>query len=155
MDQREGFKARNAKVIVLPKRDLNYKLKVVSNDTKKRFEFFRALAQEKTQTDMTYLLFFLRAFIVRFSLLMTSFQSIFWRLSIFFSRCSSLDFRLWSYAASCTVSRSSRRILPILASFLTFLRVFLDSRYSFYFFLSLVAFFMNLNYNNFLWLTRL
>ena len=29
MDQREGFKARNAKVIVLPKRDLNYKLKVV------------------------------------------------------------------------------------------------------------------------------
>ena len=45
MDQREGFKARNAKVIVLPKRDLNYKLKVVSNDwLKKRFEFFRALA---------------------------------------------------------------------------------------------------------------
>ena len=44
MDQREGFKARNAKVIVLPKRDLNYKLKVVSNNTKKRFEFFWALA---------------------------------------------------------------------------------------------------------------
>ena len=26
------FKAMNAKVIVLPKRDLNYKLKIVSND---------------------------------------------------------------------------------------------------------------------------
>ena len=36
MDQREGFKARNAKIIVLPKRDLNYKLKVVSNDWLKK-----------------------------------------------------------------------------------------------------------------------
>ena len=36
MDEREGFKARNAKVIVLPKRDLNYKLKVVSNDWLKK-----------------------------------------------------------------------------------------------------------------------
>ena len=32
MNGREGFKAMNAKVIVLPKRDLNYKLKLVSNE---------------------------------------------------------------------------------------------------------------------------
>ena len=39
-----------AKVIVLPKRDFNYKLKLVSNDDWwKTFEFFWALALEKTQ----------------------------------------------------------------------------------------------------------
>ena len=32
MNGREGFKAMNAKVIVLPKRDFNYKLKLVSNE---------------------------------------------------------------------------------------------------------------------------
>ena len=32
MNQREGFKAIKAKVIVLPKRDFNLKLKLVSND---------------------------------------------------------------------------------------------------------------------------
>ena len=42
-----GLKAMYAKVIVLPKRDLNYKLKLISNDDwckkkkkKKGFEFF-------------------------------------------------------------------------------------------------------------------
>ena len=64
MNGREGFKAMNAKVIVLPKRDLNYKLKLVSNKD--------------------------------------------WGKSAF----------------SCSLTRSSRRILPILASFLTFFRVF-------------------------------
>ena len=50
MNGREDFKAMNAKVIVLPKRDLNYKLKLVSNeDWEKRFEFFWASALEKTQ----------------------------------------------------------------------------------------------------------
>ena len=50
MNRREGFKAMNAKVIVLLKRDLNYKLKLASNeDSEKRFEFFWALAKEKTQ----------------------------------------------------------------------------------------------------------
>ena len=50
MNGREGFKAMYAKVIVLPKRDLNYNLKLVSNeDWEKRFEFFWASAQEKTQ----------------------------------------------------------------------------------------------------------
>ena len=50
MNRRESFKAMNTNVIVLPKRDLNYKLKLVSNeDWAKRFEFFWALAWEKTQ----------------------------------------------------------------------------------------------------------
>ena len=50
MNGREGFKAMNAKVIVLPKRDLNYKLKLVSNeDWEKRFEFFWDSALERTQ----------------------------------------------------------------------------------------------------------
>ena len=50
MNRREGFKAMNAKVIVLLKRDLNYKLKLASNeDSEKRFKFFWALAKEKTQ----------------------------------------------------------------------------------------------------------
>ena len=44
MNWREGFKAMNAKVTVLPKRDLNYKLNLVSSeDWEKRFEFFWAL----------------------------------------------------------------------------------------------------------------
>ena len=50
MNPRESFKAMNTNVIVLPKRDLNYKLKLVSNeDWAKRFRFFWALAWEKTQ----------------------------------------------------------------------------------------------------------
>ena len=60
MNGREGFKAMYAKVIVLPKRDLNYKLKLVSNeDWEKRFKFFWALAYEKTQIrhDLPPLLF--------------------------------------------------------------------------------------------------
>ena len=41
MNRREDFKAMCTKVIVLPKRDLNYKLKLVSNeDWEKMFEFF-------------------------------------------------------------------------------------------------------------------
>ena len=43
MNRREGFKAMNAKVIVLPKRDLNYKRKLVSNENleKKGLNFSR------------------------------------------------------------------------------------------------------------------
>ena len=38
MNRREGFKVMNVKVIVLPKRNLNYKLKLVLNeDWGKRF----------------------------------------------------------------------------------------------------------------------
>ena len=45
MNEREGFKAMNAKVIVSPKLDWNYKLKLVSNeDWEKRFESFWTLA---------------------------------------------------------------------------------------------------------------
>ena len=40
---------------------------------------------------------------------------------------SSLDICHFTCAFSCFPSRSSRSVLPILASFLTFLRVFLDS----------------------------
>ena len=57
--------------------------------------------------------------------------------------CSSLDIRLFTYAFSCSLSLSSRHILPILASFLTFIRVFLDSLYAFYSLLSLVALFLS------------
>ena len=32
MNRRENFKAMNAEVIVLPKRDLKYKLKILSNN---------------------------------------------------------------------------------------------------------------------------
>ena len=55
---------------------------------------------------------------------------------ISFSRCSSLDIRLYTYVFSCSLSRSFRRILPILVSSLTFLHVFLDSLYVFYFLFS-------------------
>ena len=64
-------------------------------------------------------------------------------LCISFFCCSSLDIRLFTYAFSCSLSLSSRHILPILASFLTFIRVFLDSLYTFYSLLSLVAPFLS------------
>ena len=51
-----------------------------------------------------------------------------------FARCSP-----FTYAFSYAISHSSRRILPILASFLTFLRLSLCSLYTFYFLLSLVT----------------
>ena len=57
------------------------------------------------------------------------------RLYISFSRCSSLDIGLFTSVFSCSLSRSSGRILPVLVSSLTFLRVFPDSLYAFYFLL--------------------
>ena len=60
-------------------------------------------------------------------------------LCISFSRCSSLDVRLFTYASSWSLLRSSRRILPTLASFLNFSYFFLDSLYAFYFLLFLIA----------------
>ena len=92
MKRREGFDAMN--VIVLRKRDLNYKLKLVSNeDWEKRFKFFWAVAWEKT------------TFVVRFSLLMTTFQSVFWSslyflLTLLFARYSPLyvSLLLFSFA---------------------------------------------------------
>ena len=122
----------------------------------KRFKFFWALAWEKT------------TFVVRFSLLMTTFQSVFWKslyfpLTLLFARYSPLYVSLFLFSFAFP-----RRTLPILASFLTFLRVFLDSLYAFYFLLSLVPlslsfqpiftqnpFSTNLNYNNFLRLRKL
>ena len=57
------------------------------------------------------------------------------RLWISLSHCFSLDIRIFAYAFSCSLPRSSCCILPILGSSLTFLRVFLDSLYAFYFLL--------------------
>ena len=135
---------------------------------KRGLNFSAPYCKRKPKYDRTYLLFLLESFVVRFSLLMTSFQSFFWNCLYFLSRCSSLNIRLFSYAFSCSLSRSSRRILLILASFLTFLRVFFDSLYGFYFLLSLVSpslslqiiftqksFYTNLDYNNLLRLTEL
>ena len=90
MNRREGFDAMNA--IVLRKRDLNYKLKLVSNeDWEKRFKFFWALAWEKT------------TFVVRFSLLMTTFHSVFWSslyflLTLLFARYSPLYVSLFFFS---------------------------------------------------------
>ena len=90
MNRREGFDAMN--VIVLRKRDLNYKLKLVSNeDWEKRFKFFWAVAWEKT------------TFVVRFSLLMTTFQSVFWSslyflLTLLFARYSPLYVSLFLFS---------------------------------------------------------
>ena len=46
------------------------------------------------------------------------------------TRCFSLDIRLFTYISSCSLSHSSRRLLSILVSSLTFLHVFLDSLYT-------------------------
>ena len=136
---------------------------------RKKFEFFRVLAREKTQIRHDSPPFLLRilcsSLLFLANLFSVSFQE--W-LFVSFSRCSSLDICLFTYALYCSLSRSSRRILPILASFLTFFGVFIDSLYAFYFLLSLVALSLsfqpiftqnplstNLNYNNFLRLTKL
>ena len=60
------------------------------------------------------------------------------RLCISFLQCSCLDIRLFTYALYCSLLRFSR-ILPILASSITFLGNFLDPLYAVYFLHSLVA----------------
>ena len=87
------------KVIVLPKRDFNIKLRLVSDDNWwKKLVFFWALAWEKTQPRLdlppvpsrilcSSLLFFDDLFSVCFQK----------RLCISFSRCSSLDIRLFTF----------------------------------------------------------
>ena len=90
------------------------------------------------------------------------------RLCISFSRYYSLDICLFTYVLSCSLSRSFHRILPILVSSPTFLRVFLDSLCVFFFLFFWVAQSLsfhpiftqnplstNLNHNNFLPLTKL
>ena len=130
----------------------------------KRFEFFWALTLKKTQIghDLPPRLSQILCSSLLFvdDLFSVCFQE---RLCISFSRCSSLDIRLYTYVFSCSPSRSFHRILPILVSSLTFLRVFLDSLYVFYFLFFLVAQSLsfhpiftqnplstNLNHNNFL-----
>ena len=110
MNRRKIFYAMNVRVNVSPKRDqLNSKLKLVSNDDWKK----------------KVLLFVDDLFSVCFQK----------RLCISFS----LETRLFTYALYCSLLRSSRRILPILAFFVTFLRDLLDSLYAVYLLLSLVA----------------
>ena len=107
---------------------------------KKSLNFFLALAQEKTQIrhDLPPLLSRILCSSLLFvdDLFSVCFQE---RLCIFFSRCYSLDVRLFTYAFYCSLSRSSRCVLPILASFLTFLPDFMESLYAVYLLLSLVA----------------
>ena len=132
------------------------------------FEFFWALALEKTQIwhDLPPGL----SRILCSSLFVDDLFSVCFQegLCISFSLCSSLDICLFTYVFSCSLSRSFHLILPILVSSLTFLRIFLDSLYVFYFLFFLVARSLsfhpiftqnplstNLNYNNFLPWTRL
>ena len=51
MNRRENFKAMNAEVIVLPKRDLKYKVKILSNNDwwKKVWIFVGLNVREKNQ----------------------------------------------------------------------------------------------------------
>ena len=135
MNRREGFQAIKAKVIVLPKRDFSYKLKLVLNDDfLKRFAFFWASALEKTQIRhdlpprLSRILF--SSFLFVDDLFSVCFQE---RLCISFWRCSSLDICLFIYVFSCSLWRSFHRILPIVVSSQTILRVFIDSLYFFYF----------------------
>ena len=97
------------------------------------FEFFWALALEKTQIwhDLPPGL----SRILCSSLFVDDLFSVCFQegLCISFSLCSSLDICLFTYVFSCSLSRSFHRILPILVSSLTFLRIFLDSLYVFYF----------------------
>ena len=102
MNRREGFKEMNAKVIVLLKRDLNYKLKLASNeDSEKRFKFFLGLSEgenpDKTQLTSS-----------SFSNPLCSASLCWWplfslfsgALRISFSRCSLLETRLFTYTFS-------------------------------------------------------
>ena len=138
---------------------------------KKKFEFFWALAYEKTKIkhDLPPLLSRILCSSLLFvdDLFSVCFQE---RLRISFSRYFSLDICLFTCAFSCSLSRSSRRVLPILAPVLTFLRDFLDSLYAVYPLVFLVGLSLsiqptciftqnplstNLNLNNFLRLTEL
>ena len=157
MNRGEGFKAMNARDIVLPKRDLDYKVKLVSNDDwlKKVWIFLVLSARENPHKAQLTSPSFSNPLCSLFS----------WALLISFLRCSSLDICLFTYAFSCSLSRFSRRIS---ASFLTSLLFSLDWLYAFYFLLSLVALSLsfqptftqnlistNLNYNSFPRLTKL
>ena len=138
---------------------------------KKKFEFFWALAYEKTKMkhDLPPLLSRILCSSLLFvdDLFSVCFKE---QLRISFSHYFSLDICLFTFAFSCSLSRSSRRVLPILAHFLTFLRDFLDSLYAVYPLVSLVGLSLsiqptciftqnplstNLNLNNFLRLTKL
>ena len=150
-------------------KSLFYRNVILIINWSQRFEFFWTLALEKTQIrhDLPPRLCRILCSSLLFvdDLLSVCFQE---RLCISFTRCSSLDICLFTYVFSCSPSRSFHRILPILVSSLTFLRVFLDSLYVFYFLFFLVAQSLsfhpiftqnplstNLKHNNFLLLIKL
>ena len=78
------------------------------------------LSVRESPDNTTYLLFFLGSFVVRFSLLMSSFQSVFWSSLYFLLKLLFARYSPFTYSFSCSLSRSSRRILPILAFLRTF-----------------------------------
>ena len=105
MNWREGFKAMDAKVIVfrIVILFLNWSL-YLTTIGKKRFEFFWALAKEKTKIrhDLTSLLSQILCNLLPF--VDELFFSLFpWAFCISFSLCSSLDISLFTYAFSCSL----------------------------------------------------
>ena len=170
MNRRDGFKTMSAKVIVLLKRDLNHKLRLVLNEERrKKVWIFLGLSVrgnlDKTRLSLPPLLS--RILCGSLPFVDDPFQFVFWISSYFILTWLLARYSPLYLCLSCSLPRSSRRILPILASSLTFLCVFLDSLYAFYFLLSLIVvsffpayftqnpFSTNLNYNNFLRLTKL
>ena len=170
MNRRDGFKTMSAKVIVLLKRDLNYKLRLVSNEEwGKKVWIFLGLSvrgnPDKTRLSLPPLLS--RILWGSLPFVDDPFQFVFWISSYFILTWLLARYSPLYLCLSCSLPRSSRRILPILASSLTFLCVFLDSLYAFYLLPSLIVvsffpvyftqnpFSTNLNYNNFLRLTKL
>ena len=170
MNRREGFKAMNAKLVVLPEPNLNYKLKPVSNeDWEKKVWIFLGLSARENpdKTRLTSSSF--SNPLCSASLCRRPLFSLFsGALLISFSRCSLLETRLFTYTFSlfsfafllpysayfsvlsnflARFSRLALRLL-LLASLvplsLSFQPIFTQNPFS-----------TNLNYNNFLRLRKL
>ena len=109
------------------------------------FSSFLGLNVIENPDKTTYFLFFLNSFVVRFLFADDLFSVCFPELFVF----PSLDIRLFILAFSRSLSRSSCRILPILASFLTLFRVFLDLFYAFHTLLSSVTLSLSFIQNHF------
>ena len=112
----------NAKFIFLPKRDLNYistEARIKRRLVKKKVWIFLGLSvgENPYRHDLPPLL---TQILCSSPPYVHNLFSVFFleRLCISFSLSSPLDSRLFTYASSCSLSRPSRRILPILAFFL-------------------------------------
>ena len=118
----------------LPKRDLNYNVKLVN---------FLGLNVIENPAQLTSSLS---------QFLWSSLSLCWWPFSVCYLELfvfPSLDIRLFIWAFSRSLSRSSCRILPILASFLTLFRVHLDSFYAFHSLLSSVTLSLSFTQNHF------